>query len=389
MVRKYSNIPWCWDMLSIYIPIDVIKDNMDLPWDIKVIYANQKITIGDIRFFQGEGPLLYPISFNRFLTYELCQEFGQDPQFWGTGRLDRRLDLTVELVEWLLKQNFGGFVASTERSITERYRRVKRTLYNNHFPPLEVLKSFPDIPWKWKNFRIHGFRKNVVKLCDIVNAFPDKDWNWGELSFLAPSHIVRKYPDKPWNWKNILDLELVKDFPDKEWDWKQLSRFLKVEDILNNPNFPWEYEEMFTYNRSCYCNSLNEEYMSFLHLFYNKLFSKEEKINIVCSRRNVASRYLNLPNIKDMINWKLLSGNPNLTITILKEFPEKDWNWEIVRYNQRMWSRDWSMKKRKVRRIEEAWIECRDNPRYEVCFNMTLRDHDDEYTFEEWKRDRK
>jgi hypothetical protein len=52
-----------------------------------------------------------------------------------------------------------------------------------------------------------------------------------------------------------------------------------------------------------------------------------------------------------------------------------------------MWEREEYFKLR-VRLIEEAWIECRDNPKYEVCFNMTSRENDDDdYTFEEWKKD--
>ena len=60
---------------------------------------------------------------------------------------------------------------------------------------------------------------------------------------------------------------------------------------------------------------------------------------------------------------------------------------EERRFWRMMWERE-EYFKTKVRLIEEKWMECRDNPGYEVCFNMTMRDDGDEYTFEEWKKDR-
>ena len=82
-----------------------------------------------------------------------------------------------------------------------------------------------------------------------------------------------------------------------------------------------------------------------------------------------------------------ISSNPTLTLDILERF---DWDWgkggiscnpaltlEILE----------RFEGKSFRIIEEKWIECRDNPKYEMCFNMTIRNDDDDYTFEEWKKD--
>jgi hypothetical protein len=61
---------------------------------------------------------------------------------------------------------------------------------------------------------------------------------------------------------------------------------------------------------------------------------------------------------------------------------------EEKRFWRMMYEREEYLKS-KVRLIEEKWIECRDNPEYEVCFNIISRENDDDdYTFEEWKKDK-
>jgi hypothetical protein len=178
------------------------------------------------------------------------------------------------------------------------------------------------------------------------------------------------YKEKEWHWgangissNRSLTLEILEMYKEKEWHWG-------ANGISSNPSLTLEILERFE-DKDFHWGNRGISYNRALTL---EILERFEGKNWVWDQEGISS-------------------NPILTLEIFEKFEDKPWEEKVykVMEEKRFWRMMWEREKylkSKVRLIEEAWIECRDNPKYEVCFNMALRDINDDYTFEEWKKDR-
>lgn len=271
---------------------------------------------------------------------------------WDWQWVSAHPNVTIDLVEANpdLPWNYGGL--SDNPNIT-----------------WDFIKNNLDKDWSW--WRIWT-RDPLVKhpedkeyfevvsshLCGWIAYHEDLSWNfllkhreifetnggWGEVTFhdCVTQNVIEEYPDLNWHWGNCmsrnpnLTLDFIKRHLDKPWRIYNLAYHhgLQIDDIL------WladtlKHTECYSYEGGIH--AADEELWSGLSLHPDMTFELVQKFQdkgftdarISSKHVNVTMEIVKQHPEYDWDFWNM-TKNPNLTWDFVSNNLDKDWNWEVL-----------------------------------------------------------
>ncbi len=152
-----------------------------------------------------------------------------------------------------------------------------------------------------------GGDKFANHLLTLLKLFPDENWNYLELS---------RNPN--------ITIDYITENLDKDWypDCLTCNRRFTLTDILNNPKIPWQ-KNIITYNRNIPASYEEWEFI-LQHPEYKWTYKR------LC-RNNGLSWDIIVNNLDKFGNY--ISKNPNITLDIVRNNPQLNWNFYKMSYN--------------------------------------------------------
>jgi hypothetical protein len=155
--------------------------------------------------------------------------------------------------------------------------------------------------------------------------------------------LLRYFPCKKWDWEFItsnpnITFEYIlenKKNSNIAWYWRFISqnKSINIKDIINNINLPWDWEYV-ALNTNIDLNSI--ELYKFPRLLYN-IYKNSDIINYL--ETSSYDLKFNQP-LSKCLDWNLLSSNTNLTIDIIINNLDKQWNWFLLSNNKNIKFKD-------------------------------------------------
>lgn len=138
-------------------------------------------------------------------------------------------------------------------------------------------------------------------LINMYNHEDKIDWKLVSGHPYLPIHLVEAFPDKPWDWRQLSRLpfqsiqRLILLYPNKQWDWHVLTDMAPTSFKSIHTSFPWINEYTIVRKYSFETNRIQlEKALSDPHL--------------------------------SLWNWKSLSHHPSLTMDIVCQYPQLNWD---------------------------------------------------------------
>ncbi len=153
--------PWGlpWRQLSSNIPMEWVKNHMDLPWNWCELSDNKSLTMD-------------------FVEANLDKR-------WDWSRIATHNNLTKEFIEKhidkLVIRPYGNFLGSP--------------FQNRGKVSLELIENHPEIQWNWNELLNND---HIIITMDYVNAHPEIQWNWWLLGQNPGITMDDLELDKPW-----------------------------------------------------------------------------------------------------------------------------------------------------------------------------------------------
>lgn len=198
--------------------------------------------------------------------------------------------------------------------------------WKSEYPLEEVIKKYPNFHWDWpafesehcistkfisenmeKPWNFSAFTDKFIEdkvSIDFISKYSDKDWNWRKLTIYFGIHIAEKYPQLPWVWTYFFEHKMM--------------RRIFLEDNLELVLKNWKKI------------SLHYFYRDFpeIVLKYPKPFWGPDNFSY-CARWDIIETNPDYP-----WNWNIISRyNPNITPEIVKNNPDKAWEFQELIFN--------------------------------------------------------
>jgi hypothetical protein len=266
--NKGKNIPWkyfllrnnpnfTWEIMSKYFPSeyfppndaeswkdlsinksitwDVVKKNLDKPWDWEYLSECMKITMGEVKEnIRSDHPAPWCFDYLAINPYISLEDIENTPEFLEhVWKLSHNKNITWEFVKKNLDKIWNWIAISCNRNITwdvikntkisidDLHSEGKYYLINDETSPLITIgaSSNPNITW------------------DIVISNPEFPWDFISLS-TNPNITWKIVRDNPTTFSSNKE-ESVKKFL-----YLCVSKFtedLTWKDVIDNPDFPWDF----------------------------------------------------------------------------------------------------------------------------------------------------
>ena len=134
MVLRFRDRAWNWGVLGSKVPLSVVLELPDKPWDFRDISQNPHLTADFIGMFPSES--------------------------WNWVSISSNSCVSMSLIEAFCEKNWSWFNISSNDSIT-----------------MEVVLAHIDKPWSWS-----GLSENPNLTLEMITSFPDKPWDFGAIS---------------------------------------------------------------------------------------------------------------------------------------------------------------------------------------------------------------
>jgi hypothetical protein len=366
IIKTKSN----WNYISQYITWDIIKNNLDIPWNWYMLSVNKNITWDIIINNQDYLWNWEYLSHYKSITWDIIKQ---------------NLDLFKEKLHW----NVIGFKFD-----------------------FEILENLGlSVPWNFQNLsRLICY--DIINW-DIVIKYKDQDWDWDALSdsINLDYNIILENINQPWNWNNIsrnleitsqvlstnqnlnwnylnqnknITEDILLNYPDKPWDWNfSLSSYrnnISKEFILNNPDKPWNYD-LLAYKNIIIIDKITDWDLVSENLELPLEFIKEN-INLFTTKhhwqhlsRNENLNFDFILEHKDKpLDWSAISSSDYITYEIVSKNRNLPWNWRCLTVNINIWNieSEFKLKAREhlaAYKIQQTWFKAYYNPEYLICQN--------------------
>jgi hypothetical protein len=218
---------YSWGLISglKIITLEIVKNNITLPWDWIGLSYNKSIKLNEI----AETKDLYPwewhkVSARKDLTYEFVKNHPEIPFCKNT------LNVNIHY-KYSCSNNYTNNV--------ERYVYFRRLSMKDDLS-LEYIEENINEMWDWTELTRN---KNLTEW--FIDKYIDKNWDMDYLSMCVPPEIVKKYPDRGWNYTylQVNPLMPIDYIPESKLNWElaSLNPTITFEYIINNPNKQWCY----------------------------------------------------------------------------------------------------------------------------------------------------
>lgn len=237
-----------------FITIDIIKKNVDLPWDWMALSANLAISLEDIINNQSLPWVWYSIS----LRKDLRRNF---------------IYMNQQLPWWANALTINPYIHYDDPTKSENRIYIFSRLSQDTDLPLEYIEKYIDMPWHWDEL---SFNKNLTT--EFIDKYICKRWNWTQLSQHNATtwELVQRYKDYPWDYATLslnsnITMDIIETNLDKPWIWHNISY---------NPNLTFEFIEKHQdkpRNVGGFCaNDFTLEKENFIRKRLQEQFSKSE-----------------------------------------------------------------------------------------------------------------
>ena len=187
-------------------------------------------------------------------------------------------------------------------------------------------------------FECNSMSRHPYLLEEMIKRHPHHQWNWSILSHSRHFVLAEYLPYKDWDWEVLTDrfcLDVIIRTPFLPWDEARLSRRLyppQVNEerrewfdrsrvaspvyIFENPSLPWKWETVL-----CRPDIVFHHASSFPETSYIKNFM---------TRHTRFDAFHLSASSSEKINYKILSHNPHLSLSILSRFLQCPWDWSVI-----------------------------------------------------------
>lgn len=178
-------------------------------------------------------------------------------------------------------------------------------------------------PWDWRALS----RQEFGKLHRSLLRMPEKDWDWIHLSSVAPLEFIIQHPRLGWSYRIVYDrmnppripsrplrIEVIMaTTPNRELDWRSLSTVAPLGFILAHRTLSWKWKVV-----------TRRPDMSFriLHLHPNVGWD----LSYAMQHLPFGSHHLRVSPF--LLDFALLSLNPYLTRSVLRQHIHRPWDWK-------------------------------------------------------------
>lgn len=364
IVKNNINLPWNFDILSwnLNITIDDVLENPDFPWDFTNLSEHPNISTEDMK---NNPHLPWKYNYNKlddkFIQYLIVNNLADYDD------LSHSKFVTWDIVNDNLEKDWNWYELSKNPVIT----------WEN------ILNSL-NFDWDWK-----GVSMNPNINWDIVKNNLDMAWDWFEIS-AHPNitwDIIEKNWNKPWNMCGVsfnpnITWKIVQDNFDKEWFWKALSQNPNItgNDIQDYLHLNWNWTKLSRFSGVDLDFKIQNNQCPWCFYPFNQKLDKYmwEKIvtnpNIVWEWSKISQDpFITWDTIEKNQDfnwdWSAVSLNPNINLNIVENNLNYPWDKKnLLSNSMNNYKNEWINQKRQeiisAFRIQRIWRNCISNPKY-------------------------
>lgn len=341
LIDNNLNNSWCWDNISSnnIITVEWLKYFPNQEWSFEKLLSNSNFDLSWLEYFP-----------ERLFDWRLVINSNNFTSDWikyfklhnNCNELSRHNNFSLEWVSKYPNGNWSWRTLSYNKNFNfswiDRYPEKKwdyKYLLNNRYFKIEYLTRYKfnnidisnlltnpnfrinwldKIPSKYRIFRLISHNTNLS--INWLLQYPNEDWDFDIIMFdflsqyFLDINLLIFLADKIKNssdekkkvfWKkvstsNVFDIKWVKLFPLADWNWNYISNNpnLTVNWIVENPDYNWNFD-------------------------------------ILCCHKNLTiSELIDLSKKKNLcvLNWDMISKNPNLTLDFVRD------NIELINFNE-------------------------------------------------------
>ena len=220
-------------------------------------------------------------------------------------------------------------------------------ILSSRFTPGEIESHIESLPWNTYNF---NYMNGLT--FDFIEKHSNVSWDFNAMSRLLSFNLelATQRPELDWNWRSMsfndnLTVEFAKKYLIQNGLWKHISSNSRItcHDIISNPDLPWDWDgissnsnltlsfieqnkERLCFQKVSGCANLTCEFIS-RHFSRNWNWKRISRTIYIST--HILQRYSHFP-------WSYadMSYNSNLTVDILYNFKDKEWDWFRVLKNE-------------------------------------------------------
>ena len=378
--KDSSSFNWSYISKNPNLQMNVVLEHPEYPWDYCFMCSNPNITMDIINNNPTKYLWLNEIC-NKSSKYSCWEELHLNPNItmndvinnptipWNFQFLSENLNLTEEMIfkrhklvrlknvktkywDWKKISNNHSLIINC--IIKHPLRNWDFTLLNNNTKlTIDLILKYPTKNWDWKNITNNPnitydmikknshlpwdlkiidlrFNKSISKKeLDIIKSIKK---NLNDTPYFSISNQASIFTNELFLELDIIEsieknlntafyfnylsynpfvtIEIVKKYLDKPWNWTYLSKnmYITIKDVVENINLPWDWIRLSSNNNitsECILNNINLPWV-----WSSICYSRQLNMEII----------LKIIEIKEKLDWQVVSTNPFLTLKIIKTF---------------------------------------------------------------------
>lgn len=345
LILKYPNCDWDWSNISQTASFSFIQH--DLPWDWKSLSKTPNITEEFVRNNTEKRWDLFNLTTNPALFPKFIIAMIQ------SNKTERKIKLYNIGIRISYNPNLTVKFAQENSHIDWDWKYISKTLPISSIIPQLVmidLQKNPTVdPNSLSKLNYFSLSTNPGLSKQFIEEHIDEKWDWGHLlnNKVIDMDFVYKYESHIWSIYSLsmcpdLPLSFIKKYIDRLWDIMHLSenKNLTPEFIEKYINKSWNWND-FSNNKNMNADFVikyHDKNWDWIKLADNESINKKIMMDYYLSNPSLCMRHyisliaddiINFP----MLNFQLLSSNPNLTADIVGIYPNKCWNFQRLMKN--------------------------------------------------------
>lgn len=243
IIENNINLPWDWEHVSRLpgLTIHFIKKHINKSWNWNHICKHHSINPTDlIKEFSHISLNFNCLSRNPNLSAELVIRYFDEP--WDIEYISRHEKIIFEIVDYCFENN-------------KHYHFNWKTISSNvNLTPQFFDKYYNQPGWSYSEI-LYNKNMNEHIIAYYHHIMFDNTTNIRRLNNVLnnlPLNVIEKYSYlNYWNWNEIskrecVNIHIISNNLDKNWNWEILSEHpnISAQNIIDNIDFPWVWENV-------------------------------------------------------------------------------------------------------------------------------------------------
>lgn len=338
-----KNIYWKALTTNTNITMDIIQNNINLPWDFKYIGLNENITVDFIIDNLDKLNQLLDIDdlhTNMFLTIDIVNKLKDyiEIDWWHVSGHDNiTIDIIEKYIDNIDMDNVCNNNNITFEFINKYYERFKdhfnwsKLSYHKNITMDNILEHI-EYPWNWR-YVVENPNFNITMINYYYDNMLEHYINWFFISYHKNITMedIENHLHYPWDWFLIsLNPNITIEFIIKYMDIYPLNftrismnKNITLDMIDNNLYLPWEWkyiakknnitEEFIIKHMDKFTDEIVEDNFYFWKdvsiEFFEKYYNKIDSVYIISHHMNLTIEYINnnIDNKHISFDWNYIS----------------------------------------------------------------------------------